>query len=235
MDELLKRRSIAEVLTEGLTFVVQPILKLDSLDCVGYEMLARVEYDGRVFLPGEFLPYLGDEDAQVFESILHKHMLRLFSSLPEHLFLSVNVPSYEALSAYKKHNDLICYADRIHLELLESVDWSVEHTRSLLGELAKLGYSLYLDDFGVGYANIKMLLGEAFDGIKLDSTVLKRAVELNSHAELMQVLEMLFRMKYKVVVEGVETPEDFVFLNAVSREVMCQGFLFGLPGHHLYG
>ncbi len=94
-----------------------------------------------------------------------------------------------------------------------------------LHELAMLGVNIALDDFGVGYADMKMLdkirkHGKYITEVKLDKMF------LDDFDKLQNIVKELMDKGYKVTVEGVETKEQ---LNNLPENVIVQGYVYSVP------
>ena len=116
----------------------------------------------------------------------------------------------------------------------------VEITESALSEqmgalqdsmrrLHEAGFSLWLDDFGSGYSSLNVLKDFQFDVRKIDMAFLrgfpdnpKAAPVVASSCTLAQTLGLT------TLCEGVETKEQFDFLNSIGCN-RAQGYFFGKP------
>jgi diguanylate cyclase (GGDEF)-like protein len=116
---------------------------------------------------------------------------------------------------------------RLVLELTEGTGIEKSHVvGNVLQGLKELGVELWIDDFGVGHANIAYLQQLSCNVVKIDRSFLelhdKRRELLSGMISLAQDCGL------RVVVEGVETAEH----DALLRELGCdllQGFLLGRP------
>lgn len=87
-------------------------------------------------------------------------------------------------------------------------------------------YSLWLDDFGSGYAGFSALSVQPFRYIKTDKCLLWSLFEKNNGQELMSSLLSYFNANhYLVIVEGVETLEHRRWLDDMSWFAL-QGMLW---------
>ena len=95
--------------------------------------------------------------------------------------------------------------------------------------LREAGFSLWLDDFGSGYSSLNVLKDFQFDVLKIDMAFLrgfpdnpKAAPVVASICSLAQTLGLI------TLCEGVETKEQFDFLNSIGCN-RAQGYFFGKP------
>ncbi len=100
---------------------------------------------------------------------------------------------------------------------------------SQLTILTKLGITLALDDFGVGYSSLKNLQLLPFNKIKIDRCFLWDALHNDRSREIISAVVALGRkLKMTVAVEGVETHDQLELLRAADCDLV-QGYLFSRP------
>lgn len=118
----------------------------------------------------------------------------------------------------------------LQLELTESVLMkNIEKSIPILEELKGMGVQLAVDDFGTGYSSLSYLSQLPIDVLKIDqSFVQKISVDTDNGIIVSTVITMGNSLWQRVIAEGVETPEQLLFLN----EHHCnegQGHLFSAP------
>ncbi|MBO6112815.1 MAG: EAL domain-containing protein [Lachnospiraceae bacterium] len=127
-------------------------------------------------------------------------------------------------------------SERINLEITES---AAADNRKVLKDnvnvLNGLGFSFSLDDYGTGYSNFSYMFDLPFSIIKLDKSILWKALNPNgsegpksSGILLSNTIRMMKEMGYKVLVEGVETEEQKVLLEKLGCDYF-QGYYFSKP------
>ena len=95
-----------------------------------------------------------------------------------------------------------------------------------LNALRERGYRLALDDFGTGYANLQRLITSDFDIIKFDKEMTQRTCNDEKLHGLFEKLQNMFHsMDAKVVAEGVETEEQYLFFKEIGCDYI-QGYYF---------
>ena len=120
--------------------------------------------------------------------------------------------------------------ERLHLEITESayaeaLDRIVETT----GRLRALGFAVEMDDFGSGYSSLNILSKLPVDILKLDMKFLQSEIKETANEGILQFIMSLARyMKLGVVAEGVETEEQFHFLQEIGCDCV-QGYYFARP------
>lgn len=119
---------------------------------------------------------------------------------------------------------------KIIFEITESVlAEDIEKVTKILLQLKALGISFSMDDFGTGYSSLNYLRTLPVDELKIDRTFVHHLLE--SGPDKMMVTTMISIARnfgLKVVVEGVESQEQFDFL----IDYQCyayQGFYFAKP------
>ena len=101
----------------------------------------------------------------------------------------------------------------------------VEHMK----KLAEAGISFHLDNFGVGKSNAQRLITLPFTTIKMDQSLLNKAVESKNEDTLFSGLAKTFKAaRFDVVAECVETRAQLVVANKAGVDYV-QGFLSCKP------
>ena len=104
------------------------------------------------------------------------------------------------------------------------------HFAQTMNSYRDLGIRLAIDDFGAGHAGLGLLAEFQPDIIKLDM-VLVRAINSNGprQAIVRAIVQVCADLGIDVVAEGVETPEEFQWLDGAGVHLF-QGYLFAKPG-----
>ncbi len=115
----------------------------------------------------------------------------------------------------------------LEFELTESVLMhDAEASMSVLEGLKAFGIRLAIDDFGTGYSSLSYLRRFPIDTLKIDQSFVRDIVTDAADANIVSaVIGMGKILEQRVIAEGVETNEQFVFL----RDRLCdegQGFHF---------
>lgn len=109
-------------------------------------------------------------------------------------------------------------------EIIESTELMIDSSIvDSINRLIGLGYKFAVDDFGSGYSSIELLTQIDFEIIKIDSTMVKNAyTSTKKKAILEEFIKAFKNLKYRIVIEGIETKEDFDYINTLGI-----GFLQG--------
>lgn len=230
LDEALRRR-------DEFRSLLQPICDLRGGGTVGWEALLRLPAEAafagplnafRVAAAAGRLP-----DLEI--AALEAHLAAARELPPGRLFLNLSALSFDderlapaALTALVKRAGLV--PRRVVLELTELVQLGdpVAFARRLR-PLRDEGFSLAVDDFGVGSSNVPLLVELAPDFVKLDASLVTGA---RGHLRKRVVLEALAqlgrRLDCHVVAEGLETEAD-VETAAACGIPLGQGWALGRP------
>ncbi|NJD31140.1 MAG: EAL domain-containing protein [Gammaproteobacteria bacterium] len=121
-------------------------------------------------------------------------------------------------------------AERLELEITESLMMRDEEwTREVLAELRRIGVSVAIDDFGMGYSSLGRLGAIAVNRLKIDRSFVHSADTLGRHATIVSAIVSMARaLGLQVVAEGVENFNQLLHLqDQQCNEV--QGFLLSKP------
>jgi diguanylate cyclase (GGDEF)-like protein len=244
MDADLSNRKLLEgdllyaIQNNGLAAAYQPIVNSSGEKIVGVEALARWNHPtiGEI-PPSQFIP-IAEHSGLIVE--LGEWMLRracLEGSAWPGLTVAVNVsPLQFRRSEFVEMVERILAetsfdANRLELELTESTLLGNLETAELsMLRLKAIGVRFALDDFGTGYSSLLYLRRFPFDKLKIDSSFVRSIEKAPDAAAIVHAVVSLGRgLGMKVTAEGVETPEQHLFLRAAGVHSM-QGYRFGKPG-----
>lgn len=118
----------------------------------------------------------------------------------------------------------------IELEVSESaLIGDVGTTNRRLTSLKSLGFQLVSDDLGTGYFSLNYLHEFPFDILKIDRSLVKGISPTSKNTAIVKsVIAMAHELKMRVVGEGVETPEELMFLYENKCDEI-QGYIFSRP------
>lgn len=119
---------------------------------------------------------------------------------------------------------------KIGIELTESQnEKDYEIAKEKISKLKKTGMTIYLDDYGTGYSNFERVTKLGFDVVKYDRSILLSAEKDRNILNMLKSLAESFKqMDYKVLFEGIETPEHVAICDECGTDYM-QGFRFSKP------
>ena len=123
-------------------------------------------------------------------------------------------------------------ASLITLEITENTAMhNIESGRNILTRLQKLGIQIAIDDFGTGYSSLNYLKNFPADVIKFDRSFVSDPKNQTINEEILKALiPLCHRLGKKVVVEGIETKQQFEALRNMTISGF-QGYYLSHPIH----
>lgn len=118
----------------------------------------------------------------------------------------------------------------LRAEITESA--YTDNQSQLLKEVKRLkneGITILMDDFGSGYSSLNTLKMIPVDYLKMDMKFLDDLSQTGKTGSIMaSVVDMAKRLHIKIIAEGVETEEQFLFLKSIGCDLI-QGFYYSKP------
>ena len=152
------------------------------------------------------------------------------------MFLSINISALQykrpdfvdLLIDHVKKNDV--KPEEVELEITETVlidDFKAVIEKMLV--LQDFGFRVSLDDFGTGYSSLSYLSGLPLNTIKIDKAFIDSVlVDPATKIVMESIIQMVHRLGYETIAEGIETREQVEYLKHIGCDVI-QGFLLGKP------
>lgn len=228
---------------DALDLVLQPIYSPSEGRFSELEVLSRLDDATGMISPSRFIP-LAEETGLITE-VSRQQFDRLCA------YLRDNVEELTRLGVcHVKFNISAVELANANLGkiLLETIDengldprlfcFEVTETAASKGresldrvfaDLRERGCSIFLDDFGSGYANLVTVMNLPIDGVKLDISLLRSAeAEEPLWSFYIQLVEIMHSLGKVVVSEGVETKESAERLVAEQVDLL-QGYYYARP------
>ncbi len=249
--EMLKkfeiRRYVIEnfdrALSEGwIQVYYQPIIRAANGRVCDEEALVRwIDPERGMMSPLEFIPVLEEAkiayriDLYVLESVLKK----LRRQYDNGLFVVANSINLSRTDFYacdmveeirRRVDDSSIDRSKITIEITESVLMEdLDFMQLQVERFQKLGFGVWMDDFGSGYSSPDILQKIHFDVVKIDKLFVDR-IEDNegSRVIITELLRLANGLGSETVAEGVETIRQADFL----KEIGCtrlQGYFYVKP------
>ncbi|MBR4580795.1 MAG: EAL domain-containing protein [Lachnospiraceae bacterium] len=157
-------------------------------------------------------------------------------------YIEVNLSVVQCMSRNLKEmfeeilNKYSLDAKCINLEITESATAGNQKLLSdSINMLREVGFTFSLDDYGTGYSNISIMYEMPFSIIKIDKSILWKAMDpktgegqRSAVIYLENTIRMLQDMNYSVLVEGVETMDQKMLLERFDCDYF-QGYYFSKP------
>ena len=241
----IARASLPVLLREGLKrgevdVVYQPIVDLETGRWVGAEVLARWRRPtGELVSPDVFVPIA--EQYGVIRALTRFVVDRCTADFAAHFvelpdfFLSINVSSSDlAAEEFPTEMARVCQERGLspgafHLEVTERAEVKLETEVENLRTLRGMGFSIGIDDFGIGYSNLAYIDRLNLDYLKIDRVFVADATRGNLGGGIIEhIIAIAGKRHLTVIAEGIEHSEQRDVL--LERGVRYgQGWLFSRP------
>ena len=217
----------------------QPILDSDGITISGAEALLRWhDPEQGIIMPDNFIPIaeecglIGQLGLQVLNKACQEAAGWHREQLPIQ-DLVINISTYQFHhsnflsdlasvledSGFPAHNLILDITENIIMEReLE--------TLQILNKVTELGVRIAIDNFGTGYSSLSQLQQFPIEMLKIDRRFISA---MNDQCKIADaVIRMGHALGFKIVAEGIETPEHQQQLQQRGCDFM-QGFLFSPP------
>ena len=141
--------------------------------------------------------------------------LRMAVNLSARQFRGIHLVETVAEILEETHFDPCC----LELEITESVAMqNLDHSIATMVRLKDMGVRLAVDDFGTGYSSLSYLKRFPIDLLKIDRSFVKGIPKDPDDAAITEaIISLAHSLKLGVIAEGVETREQWEFLQAGLR------------------
>lgn len=221
---------ILPTLTEENLFVYyQPKIDVRSGRCESFEALMRYRQGERIVGPffldiveqAGLAPIL---DLWVAEQI--RRQLDLWETEDFRPEVSINLhpdtlSDSEGIDAIVR----ILQGRKIVVEIIERSFLAGEEAMKNLQKIRQAGFSISIDDFGVGYSNLETIANKIMDELKLDKALVDTLETDNGTLVCRKVVELCHDIGCRVVAEGVERKEQVQKLEAMGVDYL-QGYFY---------
>jgi diguanylate cyclase (GGDEF)-like protein/PAS domain S-box-containing protein len=232
------RRAIHE---DQLVLLYQPLIELKTGRMIGAEALVRWNDNGRMIEPSAFIPFA--EESRLIVP-LGEWVLRAACKQAKEwhenglagMRMSVNLSARQ----FQQH-DLVQMVQRVldetgidpstlEFEITETTAMqNGDVTIEVLRALRDIGVGISIDDFGTGYSSLEYLKRFPISGVKIDRAFVQDITHGESDAAIVAAVIGIARsLNIRVVAEGVETEEQYAFLQRRECDE-AQGFYFSKP------
>jgi len=214
----------------------QPIVSVASGKIIGYEALAR-QYDenNKIVSVGSIF---SSNDADISQRIewdrdVRWQALEKFSQLNDNCYLTLNISSVwidyisdlNTIPTLQMLDKLNIDRKRIIIEITET-KCDINRLIKIVKTYRDHGLKVAIDDFGAGLSQLDRVMSIRPDIIKIDMRLFKQAAKGGIASDVVHLLTRLSkRTGCRVVCEGVETDEEFIFGLSCGAQFL-QGHLF---------
>ena len=227
--------------TEDLILVYQPIHDARTAEVRSTEALLRQRRETGEMREASIITETAERGPEIFvlDSITIRNAFvdaaRWMKNAPGvRLNINLSPREFQEKDIVSRLERLVggCNVDmtRLDLEITEtSYIHDPEGTVAVLQDLKRLGFGLWLDDFGTHHSSIEHLKHFPIDGLKIPGEFVKALpTDRKSVAITRAIIGMAHDSGLKVIAEGVERRDQLDFLLAHGCD-MIQGFLFSKP------
>ena len=218
---------LRRILRDGeIVSLYQPVVRLDDLATVGYEVFSSGPPTGPLNAPGLLFALA---ERLGLSTQLDRACRRAALSLPlpdgAKLFLNTRPENLSDSEWEGIDRD----PANVVIEVAEPAMHDAEMLRVPAARLKQRGFAIALDDVGTGYSSLRAIEASRPDFLKVDlSLVHELDRSLLKQEVVSSILQIASRIGAEVVAEGVETREELEALRRGGVRI-GQGYLFGRP------
>jgi diguanylate cyclase (GGDEF)-like protein len=237
--ENMLRKAVAQ---KELVLYYQPLVDVNSRAIIGLEALIRwnhpelgllspahfisvAEVSGLIIPIGQWVLMTACRQLKVWHRKLD-HRITMSVNLSARQFSQPDLVDQVRRAIDESGIDPRC----LELEITESnAMQNADNTIYTLRDLKALGVRIAMDDFGTGYSSLNYLKRFPIDTLKLDQMFVRDVTTDASDAAIVSaVITMAHSLRLTVVAEGVETEQQFAFLQEKGCDKI-QGYLYSAP------
>jgi diguanylate cyclase (GGDEF)-like protein len=238
----LEQRLRLAIRDRRLTCAFQPKVDFRSQSVVGIEVLLRWrDEEGVIQAPGDFVNLavelgLMDDITRLVLAQTAAAIETIDEAFGPQATISVNLAAKQAgdFRFMRSFVDALAatgYPQRFMVELTEEAFLHKNQFQTrILPMLREIGAKISIDDFGVGYSSLSTLADITADEIKVDRSFITQIHRRPRSQSVLTAIESLgTALGMSVIVEGVETSEELIYLEAATRIRLAQGYYFAMP------
>ncbi len=231
---ILSETLIEKALKEDMfVFYLQPYYYAKNLKIAGFESLVRINKNGKVIYPNEFIDVL-ENSPFIYE--FRKTALKKIQNYINKLNMPISINlSANDLKDKNLLNDIKKTVKNIKqpltIEITErAIMYDMLRAKETLDKLKKISnIILSMDDFGTGYSSLSSLKDLPFDIIKIDISFIRGMVkDKKMRSVVKNIINLIKDLDLKTVAEGVETKEQLELLQKFGVDYI-QGYLLSKP------
>ncbi len=220
----------------------QPIYDAETKKVCSAEALVRwKDKQYGLISPGDFIPlferngFINKLDAYMWEEVCKQiSEWRKEGILVPPISVNISRRDLQMENLYEVILDMIkkyhLSPNDIKLEITESA-FVAENQRffNTVDLLKEVGFRILMDDFGSGYSSFNTFKNAHVDILKADMKFMDGIVSSEKGKIVINtIVEMTKKLDMPIVVEGVETEEQYEYLRSIGCE-MIQGYYFSKP------
>ena len=220
----------------------QPKVDIATEQVVGVETLVRmIGDDGETHGPGSFIDLAIELGLIDDLTLLIVHEIINSIDLINEAFGATTTISFNVAAKQASDVDFMKrvvamlresgFAHRLIVEVTEEAFLAKNLFQTeVLPLLREIGARVSIDDFGTGYSSLSTLADITADEIKIDRSFITDIHRRPRSQIVLKAIESLgAALNMSMVAEGVETPEELLYLKAATRIRTIQGYYFAKP------
>ncbi|RAK08974.1 diguanylate cyclase (GGDEF)-like protein [Halanaerobium saccharolyticum] len=239
--ENLKRDLRTAIKKEEFELYYQPKLRCSDHKICGLEALIRWQHPDRGMVsPYKFIK-LAEETGLIIEigdwvlEQAFKQLLKWQQKYEDQISLSVNLSPLELYDEHKikkikkLQQQYQINKDLLEFEITENVLLDNRgDPLQILKQLKRLGFSIALDDFGIGYSSFSYLSRLPIDTLKIDKSFIDQLNDQKNMILIDSIINLSHKMKLEVIAEGIETADQLKTMSDLNCD-QIQGYYFYRP------
>lgn len=240
-EENLKRDLRAAINKKEFELYYQPKLRSSDHQICGLEALIRWNHSTLGMISPQKFIRLAEENGLIREIgdwVLEEAFRQLLvwqQKFDNQICLSVNLSplelyDYNKINKIKKlQQDYPIKKELLEFEITESVFIeNSDYPLQILNKLKRLGFSIALDDFGIGYSSLSYLSRLPIDTLKIDKSFINKLSDGKNMILIDSIIDLSHRLNLNVIAEGIETSEQLEIMTDLNCD-QIQGYYFYKP------
>jgi diguanylate cyclase (GGDEF)-like protein len=245
LDHNYRTSDVEAALHAGdMYYAFQPIVELETGKVIYYEALIRWrQKDGDAISPSSFLPQFisalrGRQNIGALRETIRRSIAESNTEVENLRNISFNLDPYDLVNNLEEN----CLTFVLVELLKDEFNIAIEVTETpyienipdkllqqKLDQLSKLGFRIYMDDFGKEGSSLQRFSSYSFDAVKVDKSIVEGIEDTERKKGLISILVQLTQAaKIDLIVEGIETQEQRDILRRLGVQ-KGQGFYFSRP------
>ena len=241
-NKISKKEILSAIKENRVIIYLQPIYSTKLKRITSAEVLVRIsDKKGNIIYPADFINYAEKTGLiHKIESIVFTKACEFISTNGlktlglDYLEINLSVKKGESVKLFKEYYEIINKYNVSPKELnLEITETSIITKRNILLNniinLKNFGINFSLDDYGTGESNLNYIIDMPLSIIKIDKSIMDNYFN-NDKARIIlpNIIKMAHNINLKVVIEGIETEEQFYEMIKIGADYI-QGYYIAKP------
>lgn len=224
------------LLNNEFSLSYQPIMNVKNNSCTNVEALLRWTHQEKNISPAEFIPIIEenhqiiDLEIWVIEEVLKQMADWQKANINLKVHININIQTLQDINFFDRFSEIAARypvsLENIIFEITERSTITItEQLLSNMSQLAELGVTFAIDDFGAGSTSFSYISELPISIVKIDKQFL--ANEQNNTV-LNAIINALYTLKMTIVAEGIETNE--MMMQMMNKDIhFIQGYYYAKP------